>query len=158
MNTFSRRRFLVLIGAGVVAAAGGAIAVHQLIANGQGNTLNFQAVAGLPAKPLPSYASYVIGGQVNLSNGTGAITKYVYAGPPDRMTTIPLLTRDVRVTAVQQQGSAWHITGVVTNQTQLQKGEDRAFDIRLDPSRNLAQSSFFGSSIVLDLKKFSTSS
>ena len=91
-------------------------------------------------------------------DGTGTITKYVYAGPPDRMTTIPLLTRDVRVTAVQQQGSAWHITGVVTNQTQLQKGEDSAFDIRLDPSRNLAQSSFFGSSIVLDLKKFSTSS
>lgn len=158
MNTFSRRRFLVLFGAGVVAAAGGAIAVHQLIANGQGNTLNFQAVAGLPAKPLPSYASYVIGGQVHLSNGTGTITKYVYAGPPGKITTIPLLTRDVRVTAVQQQGSVWHITGAVTNQTQLQKGEDSAFDIRLDPSRNLAQSSFFGSSIQLDLKKFSTSS
>jgi len=59
---------------------------------------------------------------------------------------------------VQQQGSAWHITGVVTNQAQFQRGEDSAFDIRLDSSRNLAQSSFFGSSIVLDLKKFSTSS
>ena len=159
MSIFSRRRFLVLIGAGVVAAAGGAaIAVHQLTANGRGNILNFQAIAGLPAKPLPSYASYVIGGQVNISNGTGTITKDVYAGPPEKVTTIPLLTRVVHVTSVQQQGSAWHITGVVTNQTQLQRGEDAAFDIRLDPSRNLAQSTFFGSSILLELKKFSTPS
>ncbi len=143
MNTFSRRRFLVLIGAGVVVVAGGAaLTVRQLTGNGQGSKLNFQAITRLPAKPLPSYASYVIGGEVNLNNSTGTITKDVFAGPPEEMTSIALLTRAVRVTGVQQQGSVWHITGVVNTQTQIQEGEDTAFDIRLDPSRNLAQSTF----------------
>jgi hypothetical protein len=156
MNTFSRRRFLTLVGAGVVAATGGAaLSIHQLIGNGQENVLSFQAVTGLPAKPLPSYASYVINGQVNPSNGTGTITKYVYAGPPDKITSIPLLTRVVRVTSVQQQGRAWHITGMVNDQAQLQPGEDTAFDILLDPPRKLAQSAFFGSSIQLKLQKLS---
>jgi len=158
MQTFSRRRFLALIGAGAVAVAGGAaITLHQLVGNGSGDTLNFQAVTGLPAKPLPPYASYVIRGQVHSGNGTGTITKYVYAGSPDRITSIPLLTRDVHVTGVQQQGSTWHITGVVNDSTQLQQGEDTAFDIRLDTSHNVAQSTFFGSPIQLVLQKFSLS-
>jgi hypothetical protein len=158
MQTFSRRRFLALIGAGTVAVAGGAaITLHQLGSNGSGSTLSFHAVTGLPAKPFPPYASYVISGQIHPGNGSGTITKYVYAGSPDRITSIPLLTRNVRVTGVQQQGSAWHITGVVNDLTQLQQGEDTAFDIRLDASHNLAQSTFFGSPIQLALQKFSLS-
>ncbi len=159
MNTFSRRRFLALAGAGVVVVAGGAaLTVRQLTGNRQGSILNFRAITGLPAKPLPSYASYVIDGQVNLNNGTGSITKEVFAGAPEEMTSIALLTRAVRVTGVQQQGSTWHITGVVSSQTQLQAGEETTFDILLDPSRNLAQSTFFGSPIQLALQKFSTAS
>ena len=115
-------------------------------------------MTGLPAKPMPSYASYVIGGQVNLNNSTGAITKNVFAGPPQETTNIALLTRAVRVTGVQQQGSMWHITGVVNNQTQIQAGEETAFSILLDPTRNLAQTSFFGSPIQLTLRNFSTPS
>ncbi|HJT57541.1 MAG TPA: twin-arginine translocation signal domain-containing protein [Ktedonobacteraceae bacterium] len=158
MNTFSRRRFLALAGAGVVAVAGGgAFTIHQLIGNGTANTLTFSAVTGLPAKPFPSYASYMISGQVNPTNGTGTITKAVYAGPPDKITSIPLLTRTVRVTGVQQQGSAWRIRGVVSDQTQIQAGEETSFDILLDSSRNLAQSSFFGSPIQLEIQKLSVS-
>jgi hypothetical protein len=159
MNTFGRRRFLTLLGAGVVAVAGGtALIVRQLTANGQGNTLNFQAITRLPAAPLPSYASYVIGGQVNLHNNSGSITKNVFAGPPEARTDIALLTRVVRVTGVQQQGGVWHITGIVNTQAQFQAGEETAFDIRLDPSHNLAQSTFFGSPIQLELQKFSAPS
>jgi hypothetical protein len=44
---------------------------------------------------------------------------------------------------------------MVNNQAQLQPGEDIAFDILLDPSRKLAQSAFFGSSIQLKLQKLS---
>lgn len=156
MNTFGRRRFLTLLGAGVVAVAGGtALIARRLTANGHGNTLNFQVITRLPARPLPSYASYVIGGQVNRNNNSGSITKNVFAGPPEARTSIALLTRVVRVTGVQQQGSVWHITGVVDTQTQLQAGEETTFDIQLDTSRNLAQSTFFGSLIQLDLQKFS---
>ena len=156
MNTLSRRRFLVLTGAGVVAVAAGgiALAVRQLTGSGQSSTLSFQAVTGLPAKPFLSYASYVINGNVNLSNGTGTITKYVYAGPPERMTSIPLLTRVIRVTGVRQQGSVWHISGVVDNQVGLQKGEDVSFELLLDSSSHVAQSTFFDSPIQLNLQRF----
>ena len=59
MNRLSRRRFLTLTGAGVVAVAAGgiALAVRQLTGSSQGNMLSFQAVTGLPAKPFLSYAS-----------------------------------------------------------------------------------------------------
>lgn len=154
MNTLSRRRFLTLTGAGLVAVAAGgiALAVRQMT---QGGTLSFRAVAGLPGKPLLSYASYVIDGNVNVSNSTGTITKYVYAGPPQNMTNIPLLSRTVRVTDVQQQGSVWHVSGVVDDRTQLQKGEDVSLELQLDSASSIAQATFFGSPIQLNLQRFS---
>jgi hypothetical protein len=156
MNSLSRRQFLFFMGAGVVMLGGGAaLTVRQLAGNGQGNTLKFKAITGLPAKPMPGYASYVIDGQVNLNNSTGAITKNVFAGPPEETTSIALLTRNVRVTGVQHQGSKWHITGVVNNQSQVQAGEETTFNILLDPTRNVAQSTFFGSPIQLTLQNFS---
>jgi hypothetical protein len=160
MNTIGRRRFLAYLGAGVVAIAGGTVLIvrRQLSGNGQGKMLNFQAITRLPGGPLPSYASYVIGGQVNLNANTGSITKNVFAGPPETITNIALLTRAVRVTSVQQQGSLWHIAGVVNTQTQLQAGEETTFAILLDPAHNLAQSTFFGSPIQLTLQKFSAPS
>jgi len=159
VNTLSRRRFLVLTGAGVVAVAAGgiALAVRQFTGSGQRSTLSFQVVTGLPAKPFLSYASYVINGNVNLSNGTGTITKYIYAGPPERMTSISLLTRVVRVTGVRQEGSVWYISGVVDNQAQIQQGEDASFALLLDSSSHVAQSTFFGSPIQLNLQRFAAS-
>ena len=156
MNTLSRRRFLAFTGLGVVVVATGgvALAVRQLTGSGQGGTLSFQAVTGLPGKPLLSYASYVITGKVNVSNGTGSITKYVYAGPPESMTDISLLTRTVRVHGVRQEGNSWHITGVVENQAQLQKGEETSFDLLLDGSSSVAHSTFFGSPIQLNVQRF----
>ena len=156
MNTLSRRRFLVLTGAGVVAVAAGGItlAVRQLTNSGSKSTLSFQAVTGLPSKPLVSYASYVISGNVNVNNGTGTITKYVYAGPPESMTNISLLTRVVRVTGVRQEGSAWHISGVIDNQAQLQKGENASVELLLDSTQNVVQATFLGSPIQLKLQKF----
>ncbi len=156
MNTLSRRRFLAFTGVGVVAVAAGGVvlAVRQLTGSGQGNTLSFQAVTGLPSKPLLSYASYVIDGNVNVGNGSGTITKYVYAGPPESMTNISLLTRRVRVNGVSQQGSVWHITGVVENQARLQKGEETSFELLLNSSSNVARSTFLGSPIQLNLQRF----
>ncbi len=159
MNSLSRRQFLFFVGAGIVMVGGGAaLTVRQLTANAQGNTLKFKAITALPAKPMPGYASYVIDGEVNLNNNTGAITKNVFAGPPEEITSIALLTRNVRVTGVQQQGSMWHITGIVNNQPQLQPGEEATFSVLLDPAQNVAQSSFFGSPIELTLQNFTTPS
>ncbi|HEX9132898.1 MAG TPA: hypothetical protein VF844_11460 [Ktedonobacteraceae bacterium] len=159
MNTLSRRRFLAFTGVGVVALAAGGVALvaRQLTGSGQGSTLSFQAVAGLPGKPLLSYASYVINGKVNVSNGTGMITKYVYAGPPESMTNISLLTLVVRVNGVRQEGSAWHITGVADNPAQLQRGEETTFELLLDGSSGVARSMFYGSPIQLKLQRFASS-
>jgi len=157
MNTLSRRRFLTLTGAGIVAVAAGGIALALRQLSGSGNTLTFQAVSGLPVKPLVSYASYVISGKIDTGNGTGTITKYVYAGPPESMTSIPLYTRSVRITGASQQSGVWHITGVVENQGQLQKGEDALLQLQLDSSRGVAQSTFFGSSIQMQLQHFTVS-
>lgn len=157
MKMLSRRRFLTLTGMGIVAvAAGGVVLVVRQLSD-QGNTLIFQAVTGLPAKPFLSYASYVISGKVNISSGTGIITRYVYAGPPGRMTNIPLYTRTMRATGVSQQGSTWHITGVVENQAQLQKREEAVLKLQLDSSHNMAQSTFFGSPIQMQLQRFTLS-
>jgi len=158
MNSLSRRQFLLLLGAGAVMVGGGAaLTIRQIAANAQGNALKFKAISALPAKPMPGYASYVIDGQVNLNN-TGTITKNVFAGPPEEITTIALLTRNVRVTGVQEQGSKWLITGVIKDQRQLQPGEEPTFSILLDPAQNVAQSTFFGSSIQLTLLTFTTPS
>ncbi|HYK85076.1 MAG TPA: hypothetical protein VEV19_06885, partial [Ktedonobacteraceae bacterium] len=137
-----------------VAAGGITLAVRQLTGTGSKSMLSFQAVTGLPSKPLLSYASYVISGSVNVSNGTGTITKYVYAGPPESMTNISLLTRVVRVTGVRQEGSAWHISGVIDNQAQLQKGENASVELLLDSTQNVVQATFLGSPIQLKLQKF----
>lgn len=156
MKRLSRRGFLTLTGAGIVAIAAGGIALAVRQRSEQTQVLTFQAVTGLPAQPLVSYASYVISGQVSISNGTGTITKHVFAGSPESMTSIPLYTRAVRVTGVSQhqQGSIWHIAGVVDTQAQLQKGEDVALELLLDPSHNVARSTFFGSSTRMHLQRF----
>src|SRR5690348_11173419 len=148
MSGLNRRRFLVLSGAGIVAVAGGGIAfIASRIAAGQKSALSFQAVSGLPAKPFPSYASYVISGDVNVSGQSGTITLNVYAGAPEAMTDIPLYNRVVRVTAVRQEGNVWHISAVADNTAQLQKGEESSFELQLDSSSNVARSTFFGSPV-----------
>ena len=155
MQVFGRRRFLALVGTGVVAVAGGAaFTIHQLVGNGQGRTLRFQAVAGLPAQPFPSYASYVVSGQVNIKSGTGTVTRSVFSGPPPRTTSIALFSRSLRVTGVQQQGNTWRITGIVEDKTQLAKGEEEHVEIVLDSGLKLAQSTFFGSPIQLGLQQY----
>lgn len=141
----------------MVAVAAGSIALAIRQFSGQANTLTFQAITGLPAKPLLSYASYVISGKVTRSNGTGTITKYVYAGPPESLTSIPLYMRTLHVTGVRQQGNAWHITAVADTQARLQKGEDAVLEVQLDPSQSIAQSTFFGSSTQLHLQRFAVS-
>jgi len=159
MNSLSRRQLLLFLGAGAVVIGGGAaLTVRQLTANAQGNTLTFKAITALPAKPMPGYASYVIDGQVDITNNSGAIAKNVFAGPPEEITTISMLTRKVHVTGVEQQGSMWHVTGVVSNPTQLQPGEEKTFSILLDPTHSVAQSTFFGSPIQLALQNFTAPS
>ncbi|HEU5369697.1 MAG TPA: hypothetical protein VFU69_14590 [Ktedonobacterales bacterium] len=157
MSKITRRRFLVVGGAGaiVVAAGGAALAIRQFSTKpgSSGGTLTFQAVAALPRAPLASYASYVIAGQVHLGNGVGTMTRTIFAGAPNARQPIALLTRAARVTSVQSQGNIRHITGTITDPSQLQPGESASFTIVIDPDHKVAQSDFFGDPIQLQLEQ-----
>ena len=161
MKGMNRRRFLQIAGAGSVAvAAGTAVAVPaltsapRLAASSKQGTFTFRAVAGLPSKSLPAYASYVIEGHVNLSTRTGAMTKTLFAGAPNGMSTIALpgLSRIIRINDVQDLGGAFRLRGVVDDRSLLQRGESPNFELLIDPAQKLAKTSYFGSDIVMQLE------
>jgi hypothetical protein len=163
MKGINRRRFLQLAGAGTLAAAtAGATAgvpglstATRLSATSKQGRFNFRAVTGLPSKPLPSYASYVLEGQVDLTTHSGVITRTVFAGHPEAMSTVALpgLSRIIRITDVQALGWTFRVLGVVDDRSQLQQGESRVFDLLIDPAQGLARTSSLGSPIVLQLER-----
>src|SRR5712691_1586012 len=105
MTEISRRKFLKMLGAGTGFMAAGALIPGGVLTSGRvlqatKNKLKFRAVGGLPQGVLPSYASYVIEGTIDLRTHSGVATKNVFAGPPEAMSTIALpgLSRTVRIT------------------------------------------------------------
>jgi hypothetical protein len=163
MKSFNRRRFLQLAGTGsiVAATAGAATAVPmlatapRLTATSKQGSFTFRAVAGLPAKPLPSYASYVIEGHVNLSTRSGMMTKTVFAGDPQAMSTVALpgLSRIIRIADVQDLGGTFRIQGVIDDRSHLQQGESRHVDLFIDPAQRLARTRLSGVDVTLQLER-----
>lgn len=159
MSVLKRRKFLKLAGAGSVAATvagtGALTLAHKLGSEDQGNkTLTFRAVTGMPQEPLPSYASYLLEGHVNLDTQTGTITKSVMAGAPGAMSNIglPGLSQIVRITKAQELAGIIQIEGVVDDRSQLQRGENPEFVMHIDPSNRVVRAGFFGSQIQLKLE------
>ncbi len=151
-----RRRFLKLAGIGSAAAAAAITPGASLLANSvKTGTFSFRGVAGLPPEPLAHYASLVVQGHVDLAARSGLVTQTVFAGTPEGMSTIafPGLSRTIRVTEVRKIGSAVHVSGVVADRSQLQKGESPTAQIRIDPSRGTAWADFRGSEISLRLER-----
>ena len=157
MKGINRRRFLQIAGTGSLAAAAVAVpalaTVPRLTPTSREGTFTFRAVTGLPSKPLPNYASYVIEGHVNLTTGSGVMTKTLFAGSPEAMSTVALpgMSRIMRITKVQNLGGTFHITGVVDDRSQLQRGESSQFDLVIDPAQRLARTSFLPN-VVLQLE------
>ena len=161
MKGMNRRRFLQIAGTGsVVVAAGTAASVpaltsaSRLSASSKQGTYTFRAVAGLPSKNLPPYASYVIEGHVNLTTQTGAVTKTLFAGAPGGTSTIavPGQSRIIRITAVQVMGGTFHLQGVIDDRSQLQRWESRNFTLMLDPTGKRAITTEAGTEIVMQLE------
>ena len=154
MKTMDRRDFLKIAGAGsVVVAAGVAMPVAGFFGWTGKDVLRFRAVSGMPKAPLPTYASYVIEGQVNLRARTGQLAKSVHAGAPNAMSGVvfPGTARSIRVTDVKQSGNEVLITGELTERSSLLKGESPLFTIRIDRSTGLAQADFLGTNVVMKL-------
>lgn len=85
MKGMNRRRFLQVAGAGSIAVASGTAAAVPLLraapglaASSHQGTLSFRAVTGLPTKTLPTYASYVLEGHVNLTRDIEAFFAQKY--------------------------------------------------------------------------------
>jgi hypothetical protein len=109
----------------------------------------------MPTKPLPSYASFVIEGHVNLTTNSGVVMKTVFAGAPGAMSTVALpgLSRIIRITKVEDLGGTFRLQGVVDDRSQLQRGELSTVDLLIDPTQRFVSTSSFGSEIVLQLER-----
>jgi hypothetical protein len=154
MDKISRRKFLKLVGGSSVALVGGAMFTKiGLPGQIEKDALTFRAVAGLPTAPLPSYASYVIEGGVNLASKTGVVTKGVFAGSPDATSNLALpgLTRNLRVTDVSSLGGVVRITAEVADPSVLLKGEAPTTTITIDTSSGTARAEFLGREVELQL-------
>ncbi len=154
MKKLDRRDFLKIAGAGsAVVAAGVAMPVAGFFGWTGKDVLRFRAVSGMPKAPLPTYASYVIEGQVDLRAGTGQLAKSIHAGAPNAMSGVvfPGTARSIRVTNVEQSGSSVLITGLIREPSTLLKGESPTFKIEIDRSTGLANADFLGSKVVMRL-------
>lgn len=159
MNELNRRTYLQLAGIGgaalPLAAAwklGGPARAH-LAPLGTAGVFAFRAITGLPAKPLPAYASFVVSGQVDLATRTGTFTQTVMAGGPTGMSdiTLPGLSRTVHVTDVQELGDTMRLVGVIDDASQFQPGESLDVEVTIDRASGVLTTSFYGSETHLTL-------
>jgi hypothetical protein len=116
--------------------------------------LNFRAVAGLPRNPLPTYATFVVEGSVDLDRGTGLITKSLYAGAPQAMSNIlfPGTARTIRITSVRHSANQVRLAGAVEAGEAgeaLTARENRNVTIVIDTSKKVAHADFLGTAVVL---------
>jgi hypothetical protein len=153
MKKLNRRNFLQLAGASsAVATAGlGIVASSFLGGSSAGKTVMFRAVAGMPTRPLPSYASYVLEGHVDLARRSGVITKTVLAGSPQMMSSVALpgMSRIAHITDVETIGDTLRITGMVDDRSQLMRGESPFFTVLIDHANGTARTQFFGNEVAL---------
>jgi hypothetical protein len=154
MKKMDRRDFLKIAGAGsAVMAAGMAMPVAGFFGWTGKDMLRFRAVTGMPRAPLPTYASYVIEGRVDLRSGTGQVAKSIHAGAPNAMSGVvfPGTARSIQVTGVKKTADSVLITGEIVPASTLLNGESPIFKIEIDHAAGLARADFFGSDVVMKL-------
>lgn len=154
MKTFDRRDFLKIAGAGtVVIAAGAAVPVAGFFGWTGKDVLRFRAVAGMPKAPLPTYASYVIEGKVDIRARTGSLAKSLHAGAPNALSGVvfPGTARAIQITDVRQAGDQVRISGHIAEPVTLLKGESPNFSMVIDRSNGIAEADFLGTTVVMRL-------
>jgi hypothetical protein len=142
-----------LAAVGTAFAAGVAIpSVGRLLIE-QPDLFRFRATLGLPEPPLPSYATYIVEGAVDLAAATGLVTSRVLAGHPGAPSDIglPGLGRIVTVTGVDAGPSQITIRGLIEDRSQLQPGESHQVELVIDRARGVLQAPFGNRSVVLTM-------
>jgi hypothetical protein len=153
MQQVNRRRLIKLAGIGTVVAAGIGIPTAGRLISERREQFQFRATAGLPQPPLPSYATYVVEGSVDLVTGTGLVVSRVLAGHPDARSDIglPGLGRVIAVTGVEERGSQLALRGIVQDRSQLVPGENAEVQLVIDHARGVVQAPFGAHSVELRL-------
>jgi hypothetical protein len=148
-----RRSLFKLAGAGSVVAAGAALPVVGRIASQPSTLFGFRATLGLPEAPLPSYATYVVEGTLNLATGTGLVTSRLLAGHPGAPSEIALpgLGRIVRVIRVESQGARLSVRGLIEDRSGLHAGESPQVELLIDRARGVVQAPFGGRRVELTM-------
>ncbi len=154
MKQVERREFLKVAAAGSAAMVAGAVLPIGILSWVKPNRLKFRAVVGMPKAPLPTFASLVVEGDVDLGQGTGMVRKGLYLGSPGAMRNIlfPGTARLIQVTNVQQSGDTVRITGMVSGDQQLGPRESPNVLITIDRGAGLARADFLGREMLLRIQ------
>ena len=150
MEQMDRSTFMKLAGAGSVAAA---VPMAGKLAGQDHDRLQFKAVGGLPKAPLPSYATHLVEGTVDLHSGTGIVTMRVLAGHPGGTSGVglPGLARIIRIDRVERDGRQYRLTGVIEDRSQLARGEAAEVEIVVDRKHGVVSAPFAGRRVTLPL-------
>ena len=154
MQPLKRRRLFELAGLSTAVLAGFGIGrVGRSLFDRPAEAFRFRATLGLPQPPLPSYATYVVEGALDLAHQTGVVTSRVMAGHPGAQSEIglPGLARTVTVIGVDDRDSQLTIRGLIEDRSQLQPGENYQVELVVDRARGVIQAPFGNRSVTLTL-------
>jgi hypothetical protein len=150
-----RRTFLKAAGIGSVGATATVALGTGDSAARPASALSFRASTGLPALPLPAWATQVIEGHLDTTAGTGVLTSRLMAGHPGDPSEVALpgLSRVLRVTGAHRTGHQVQIDAVIDDRSQLRPGESPRVRIVLDQVTKVVHAPFNGQPITLQLDR-----
>jgi hypothetical protein len=154
MEPLTRRSFVKLAGAGSAAAATAAgVPFASRLMDRRGDTLRFRASGGLPSAPLPSYATHLVEGTVDLATQSGTVTSRVLAGHPGATSSIglPGLARIIRITEAADEGGRVRLRGLIEDRSQLRRGESARVEIVVEKKHGVVHAPFLGRQVALTL-------
>ena len=153
MQQMKRRRLFELAGLSTAVLAGFGIGRVGRSLFDRPEAFRFRATLGLPEPPLPSYATYVVEGTLDLARQSGVVTSRVMAGHPGARSDIglPGLARVVTVTGVDERDTQLTIRGLIEDRSQLQPGENHEVQLVIDRTRGVLQAPFGNRSVILTL-------
>jgi len=154
MQALNRRTLLTLAGGAAAVVAGTSIGlVPHGLATEASEPFTFRAVAGLPVKPLPSYASLILEGTIDLTQRNGTIRQEVRAGGPQTPSTIafPGMSRLIQVVDVQETGGLFQIRGRITDPIIGNPEESREISIQVDRAHGEVRTQFVSTPVVMQL-------
>jgi hypothetical protein len=154
MDNMNRRRLFKLAGVGSAVAVTAALpVVGNEVRTSEPDLFGVHATLGLPQAPLPSYATYVLEGTLDLARGAGLLTSRVVAGHPDDPSEIglPGLTRIIKVTRVDVNGPLLTVNGVIEDRSRLMAGESPQVELSIDRARGTVLAPFGERRVTLNL-------